>query len=103
MAIAYVREFDVGADRTTRNYDEIGRRMGLEDDPPPGLILHAAGFAGAAFRMVEIWETAEDEERFARERLMPTVREVVRDAARPPRTERYELHALLAPALARSR
>lgn len=46
--------------------------------------------------MLEIWESAELEERFASERLMPTVREVVGDAASEPSTESYELHHVVA-------
>ncbi|HEV2768642.1 MAG TPA: hypothetical protein VGV40_00460 [Solirubrobacteraceae bacterium] len=68
MAVAYIREFDVGADRTTSNYDEVQRRMRLDENPAEGLIVHAAGFTGSKFRMLEIWESAELEERFASER-----------------------------------
>ena len=96
MAVAYIREFDVGADRTTSNYDEIQRRMRLDEDPAEGLIVHAAGFTGSKFRMLEIWESAQLEERFVSERLMPTVREVVGDAGSGPSTESYELHHVVA-------
>ena len=97
MAFAYVHEFDVGADRSTTNYDAIRERMRLAEDPVEGLILHAAGFTGGTFRMIEVWESTELEERFERERLLPAVREVVRDGAAPPVTQSYELHNLVAP------
>jgi len=32
MAIAYLREFDAGADRSTKNYDAISARLRLDDD-----------------------------------------------------------------------
>ncbi len=96
MAVAYIREFDVGADRTTSNYDEIQRRMRLDENPAEGLIVHAAGFTGSKFRMIEIWETAELKERFSSERLMPMVREVAGDSGSAPSTESFELHHVVA-------
>ena len=96
MAFAYVHEFDVGADRSTTNYDAISERLRLGEDPVEGLIVHAAGFAGGKFRMIEVWDSPELEERFERERLLPAVRDVVRDGAAPPVTYSYELHNLVA-------
>jgi hypothetical protein len=100
MAIAFIREFQPGADRTTTNYDAVSRRLALDDDPADGLLLHAAGFSGGTFRLIEIWESAEHEERFERERLLPVVRELVGTAASAPATESYELHNLVAPVAA---
>ena len=97
MAIAHISEFEPGADRTTTNYDAVSRRLALDEDPADGLILHAAGFSGGTFRMVEIWESAEHLERFQRERLLPAVRELVGAAASAPTSESYELHNLVAP------
>jgi quinol monooxygenase YgiN len=96
MAFAYVHEFDAGADRSTTNYDAISERTRLAEEPIDGLILHAAGFDGGKFRMIEVWESPELEQRFVRERLMPAVREVVRDGAAAPVTHSYELHNLIA-------
>jgi hypothetical protein len=96
MAFAYIHEFDVGADRSTTNYDAIGAKLRLDEAPAEGLILHAAGFAGDKFRMVEIWESAELQQRYERERLMPTVREVAGENGTPPATTSYELHNLIA-------
>lgn len=96
MATAFIHEFDAGADRSTANYDAIRARMRLHEEPAPGLIVHAAGFSGGTFRMIEIWESTDHQQRFARERLMPAVREVVGDGAAPPTTTSYELHDLVA-------
>jgi hypothetical protein len=95
--VANVSEFDSGADRSTTNYDAIDKRLDLDSDPPAGLIAHAAGFSGNTFRIITIWETAEQKDRFERERLVPTLREVVDRSAPPPRMETYELHRLFAP------
>lgn len=95
--VANISEFDSGADRTTTNYDAVTQRLSLDTDPPDGLIVHAAGFSANTFRIITIWETADQKERFERERLMPALQEVVRDSASPPRMENYELHRLVAP------
>jgi hypothetical protein len=97
MAVAYVHEFDVGADRSTTNYDAITERMRLTENPVDGLILHAAGFDGGKFRMFDVWASPEFARRFEHERLMPAIREVVRDGAASPATRSYELHNLVAP------
>jgi hypothetical protein len=39
----------------------------------PGLVAHVAGPAGTGFRIVDVWETQEDAERFVREHLDPAV------------------------------
>lgn len=95
MAFAYVHEFDVGADRSTTNYDAIGAELRLDEDPPEGLVVHAAGFAGGKFRMIEIWERPELQQRFERERLMPVVRQVAGTNGTAPETTSYELHNLV--------
>ena len=95
--VANVSEFDSGADRSTTNYDAINQRLDLDNDPPDGLIVHAAGFSGNTFRIITIWASSEQKERFEHERLIPTLREVVGASAQPPRIENYELHRLVAP------
>jgi hypothetical protein len=97
MAIAYIHEFEVGADRSTTIYDSMGEHMRMEQDPPAGLVMHSAGFCGSKFQMFEVWESAEAQEHFERERLMPALREVAGDGGTPPSIESYELHNLLAP------
>jgi hypothetical protein len=95
MAFAYIHEFEVGADRSTANYDAIRTRMRLAEDPAEGLILHTAGFDGGTFRMLEIWESPEHEQRFERERLMPAVRAIAGDGGTAPTTHSYELHTVI--------
>ena len=97
MAFTYIHEFDVGADRSTANYDAIGERMRIAEDPPEGLILHSAGFHGGKFQMIEVWDSPELQQKFERERLMPAVLEVAGDNGTAPTTHSYELHNLIAP------
>ena len=72
MAVAYVQEFPI-ADRTTTNYDFVADTIG--DGPFDGLILHTAGFdeEGGVFRILDVWETREQAERFLAEHVQPLV------------------------------
>ena len=96
MAIASIREFDVGDDRATPNYDAVSAKLGIDDDPPSGLITHTAGFTGdGKFRIFDVWESVEDRDRFESERLMPAMQQANPDAGPPDRSEEYELHHLV--------
>lgn len=105
MPYAVISEW-AGGGRDTRNYDEVSRRLNIEDEPPAGLVVHSAGATpDGDFRISDVWETREAYEAFASERLTPLVEEVIpalspeRQAeARPPVTTGYELHHLVVPA-----
>jgi hypothetical protein len=97
VAVAAVQEFDVEAgDRSTTNYDAVAARL-REQDPPKGMILHTAGFTpDNVFRVLTVWESEEDAQRFADEVMMPLVQSVPTsgDAGPPDRMYVYPLHDL---------
>ena len=100
MAVAFLREFDPGDDRSTTNYDAVSGRVGVDQDPPDGLITHTAGFSDdGTFRIFDVWESREQAERFEEERLVPAMQEVMGDGgAQPPaRREAYDLHNSVVP------
>jgi len=72
MAVAYVQEFEIG-DRSTKNYDFVADKVG--DGPFDGLIIHTAGFDDEAgvFRILDVWETREQAERFLAEHVQPLI------------------------------
>ena len=76
------------------NYDAVSDRVGLDDDPPQGLILHSsAEMEGGGVRIVDVWESKEDLDRFEQERVMPAIREG--ELGGPPgRREIIETHHL---------
>ena len=100
MSFAFVQEFKVqGDDRSTTNYDAINERL-TREDAPAGLLMHFAGFDEDAgvFRIVNVWETREQGERYRDEKVLPVVREVVPGGGRPPdRETAYELHHVAKP------
>jgi hypothetical protein len=100
MAFVYIQEFEIG-DRSTENYDFVKERVG--EGPFTGLVVHTAGFddANGVFRIVDIWESREDFERFDSEKIQPMIAEGPEgfprpDAFTPPTREGiYELHDLV--------
>jgi hypothetical protein len=99
MAYARYVEFERSDDRGTPTYDAVQAKLGVEQDPPPGLILHSAGFNDdGAFRIYEVWESRQEAERFFDERIMPAIQEATEgDPSFPAIQETYELHNLVRP------
>jgi hypothetical protein len=91
----YVFTQDVPIDAAT--YERI--RDGLGADPPAGLVVHLAlENPEGGLTYVDVWESADDAERFTEDRLHPVVhallREVFGDALppEPPRHVRRVVH-----------
>jgi hypothetical protein len=101
MPVVFIQEFAIdGDDRSTTNYDAVNERLNPEADKPAGLIVHTAGFdeEGGVFRILDVWESQEDADRFMRERLTPLVEEMLAgrpDAPPPSREASYELHHIV--------
>ena len=100
MPFVVLQEFKIeGADRSTTNYDSVSQHIGMDTNPPDGMILHTAGWdeEGSVFRIFEVWETQEDSERFRRERLQPAFEAKLGadNKVSPDRERSYELHNLI--------
>jgi hypothetical protein len=102
MAIAYLQEFEIqDGDTSTKNYDAVVAALDVQD-PPDGLLIHTAGFDHGAgvFRILDVWETREQGEKFINERLNPIIEPMAAAAAQsgdntfapPSRETWYELH-----------
>ena len=98
MAISMVQETP---EATVEMYDAVAARLGMEEDPPRGMIVHsAAAMEGGGLRIVDIWESREDLDRFRQERLIPTIEATMREAGRempggPPEMTISEIHHLV--------
>ena len=101
MAVALVQEFKiVGDDRSTANYDHIAQRLGIDSNPPEGLIAHTAGWDEQAgvFRIVALWNSPDEAQSFMRDRLRPILDEGPIDPERggqPNLESIYELHHIV--------
>jgi len=60
---------------TPEQYDEACEVVGWERDMPRGAIFHVA-FFDEGFKVVDVWETAEDFQSFVDSRLMPGIAQV---------------------------
>ena len=96
MAIVMIMDFPA----TAAQYDQVNAAMGAVDDPPAGLILHAASEREGGMRVVDVWESQEDFDRFREERLNPAVSEVMGPQAAEapvPGPEVSEVYNLITP------
>jgi hypothetical protein len=67
-------------------YDEVNERMGVNPDAlPEGLISHVAGPTDSGMLIVDVWESPQAFERFARERLGPVLTDMGAPAGPEPR------------------
>jgi hypothetical protein len=57
---------------TPEQYDAALGAVNWEGDPPDGGIFHVAWFDGG-LNVADVWESADDFNRFANERLMPGI------------------------------
>ena len=62
MPYAFVQDVAASWEQYTRYADALS-------EPPPGLIVHAAGPTDEGFRIIDIWESEEAWEQFRAERL----------------------------------
>ena len=101
MPVVSIQEFAIsGDDRSTANYDAMSERIGASAIPPSGLIVHTAGWDEEAgvFRILVVWETQEEADRFRRERLIPAIEQGPANpdnTAPPDRDGSYQLHNLV--------
>jgi len=60
--------------------DEVTRQMGVETDPPDGLIVHTHFDEGGRIRVIDVWESPDKFESFRDRRLMPAMQKVAADS-----------------------
>jgi hypothetical protein len=81
---AFTQDVPIGADL----YDRIVEALG--EDPPKGLIVHLAiERPEGGLRYIDVWESEQDWDRFAEERLHPVVHPLLAEsfAGRVPPAE----------------
>jgi heme-degrading monooxygenase HmoA len=81
-------------------YERVARAARADENPPEGLIVHAAGEENGRWRSVSVWDSEEAYERFREERLMPAVLQELGEEmvqAGPPPQESFEAKHLVKP------
>jgi hypothetical protein len=82
------------------DYDRAREAVNWEGNAPEGGIFHVAWFEDG-LRVLDLWESQQDFERFANERLMPTLQELG-IGSEPPEVTFHEAHAYFAPIATRA-
>ncbi len=100
MAVAIVNtDFPEGVGADT--YDAVNAEMGIEENPPPGLLFHWAGEVYGRWAITDVWESREAYDRFSEERLGPAIQKVVAAAGgemgEGPKTFEYPVHNYIKP------
>jgi hypothetical protein len=89
MAVVVIQEFEA----TPENYEAVNEKIG--DGTPEGLILHTVSdLGGDKWKLVDVWESAENFQSFVQNQLIPAIAEVDPDAPQAPEPEILEVHDL---------
>jgi hypothetical protein len=70
MAVGLLFEI---AGMTQEQYEGAVQAGGLEDRLPPGQLFHMAGPMEGGWRVIDLWESRADFDRFAQETLAPAM------------------------------
>ena len=85
---------------TWEDYEKVAKAAQADENPPPGLIVHAAGEENGRWRSVSVWESQDAYEKFREQRLMPAVEEALGEEAikaGPPPSESFDAKHLVQP------
>jgi hypothetical protein len=88
MAVGVVMDFEGG---TLDQYDQVVQKMGLTPGgpTPPGALFHWVTATDNGVRVTDVWESREQFEQFAQEKIGPYSAEVGLSAPQPTF---YEVH-----------
>ena len=94
MAVAIQMDFQ-GA--TADQYDEVCQLMGLtpKGPGPKGAISHFATMTDSGLRVVDVWQTREQFDKFAQEQIGPFSEKV--GLPGPPQMQFFEVHNYFTP------
>jgi hypothetical protein len=94
MAVAVQMDFE-GA--TLEQYDEVCGKMGLtpKGPGPAGAISHFVTKTDSGMRVVDVWQTKEQFEKFAAEQIGPYSQDV--GIPNPPAMQFFEVHNYFTP------
>jgi hypothetical protein len=95
--MAVVIQQDIPTD--AEQYDAVSKEVDGDANPPEGMILHSASpNEGGGMHVVDVWESMEARDKFAKERLTPAVEKVIGETPDgPPQLDVYEVHHLVKP------
>ena len=89
MAVVVIQEFEA----PLAEYEQVNEKIG--DAAPEGLILHSVSdLGGDKWKLVDVWESAENFQNFVENTLIPAIATVNPDAPQAPEPEILEVRDL---------
>ncbi|MBI2815401.1 MAG: hypothetical protein HYX72_00530 [Acidobacteria bacterium] len=80
---------------TQDQYNRVLSYLEMDANPPKGGIFHVAGFSGGSLRVLDIWESQQDFERFQKDRLAAAVQKA--GVTTQPKVEFFPTHNIYTP------
>jgi hypothetical protein len=74
MAVVFQQELPEGV--PIDMLDAVADEMGVDTDPPDGLIVHTHFEQDGRVHILDVWESAEHQDKFAASRLVPAMQKV---------------------------
>ena len=92
MAVVVVNEIPQGNQTV---YDEVSARVMPNDQLPEGCQVHIAGPSNFGWRVITVWDSVEQFQRFRSEKLVPALKEVGGDDFVAPTIQADPVHRLI--------
>jgi hypothetical protein len=80
---------------TPEQYDRLRQTVGLETEPPDGLISHVTWFREGSFIAMDVWESSGQFDAFFQSRLGPAVEQI--GIGGQPEMKWFDAHAYFIP------
>lgn len=95
MAVGIRLKFEGG---TQEQYEATHSHMGIDENPPDGLIFHSAGPTEEGWGVIDFWESREAFDGFLQARLQPAIQELGdRTMQSPPDLKEFAVHHVTKP------
>jgi hypothetical protein len=82
---------------TADSYEKVNAQLGVDSDPPAGLLLHCAGEVDGKWQIVDVWESEAQAREFYDGRLTKAIESVLGMVPPAPAGTQYELHSIVRP------
>jgi hypothetical protein len=82
---------------TADTYEKVNAELGMDGDPPEGLLLHSAGDVEGQWQIVDVWESEAQARQFYDGRLTRAIERVIGMVPPAAPSTEYELHTVVRP------
>ena len=72
--------------------DRLNAEIAPDGNPPPGLVFHFSGPVDGGWQVIDVWESREQFDRFAQERIAPSLVAIGVPAGVTPEMDEFVVH-----------